>query len=82
MPDKKKEHSIDILLKVCLIISSRILLDAGQGVPDYIDELKTAMTKDNIQLQAILITHWHPDHIYGIKDVLKLVSKREYRNDE
>jgi ribonuclease/clavin/mitogillin len=58
--------------------SSRILLDAGQGVPAYIDELKTAMTKDDLRLQAILITHWHPDHVYGIKDVLKLVNKREY----
>lgn len=56
--------------------SRRILLDAGQGVPEYVDELKTAMTRDNLQLQAILITHWHPDHIYGIKDVLKLVNNR------
>jgi glyoxylase-like metal-dependent hydrolase (beta-lactamase superfamily II) len=54
------------------------LLDAGQGVPAYIDELKNAMTKDNLQLQAILITHWHPDHTYGIKDVLKLVNKRKF----
>ncbi|UJR31391.1 hypothetical protein I4U23_018885 [Adineta vaga] len=54
---------------------NRILLDAGQGVPEYIDGLKNAMTKDNISLQAILITHWHPDHIYGIKDVLKLVQQ-------
>jgi glyoxylase-like metal-dependent hydrolase (beta-lactamase superfamily II) len=53
------------------------LLDAGQGIPDYNNELKSAMAKDNIQLQAILITHWHPDHTYGIKDVLKLVDNRE-----
>jgi ribonuclease/clavin/mitogillin len=54
------------------------LLDAGQGVPAYIDELKNAMTKDNLRLQAILITHWHPDHIIGIKDVLKLANQCEY----
>jgi len=59
------------------LTSSRILLDAGQGIPDYNNELKTAMAKDNIQLQAILITHWHPDHTYGIKDVLKLVNNRK-----
>jgi ribonuclease/clavin/mitogillin len=61
-----------------MIIFSRILLDAGQGVPAYIDELKNAMTKDNLRLQAILITHWHPDHIIGIKDVLKLANQCEY----
>jgi len=59
------------------LTSSRILLDAGQGIPDYNNELKTAMAKDNIQLQAILITHWHPDHTYGVKDVLKLVNNRK-----
>ncbi|CAF3940817.1 unnamed protein product [Rotaria magnacalcarata] len=54
---------------------NRLLLDAGQGVPAYVDELKNTMKKNNIGLQAILITHWHPDHIYGIKDVLKLIDK-------
>ena len=58
---------------------SRILLDAGQGIPAYITELKGAMSKSRVSLQAILITHWHPDHIFGIKDVLKLVAQREYR---
>lgn len=57
--------------------SSRVLLDAGQGIPAYVDELKTAITKENLQLQAILITHWHPDHTYGIKDVLTLANNRE-----
>lgn len=56
--------------------SSRILLDAGQGVPEYITELKTAMAKDSLHLQALLITHWHPDHTLGIKDVLKLIDQR------
>ncbi len=58
------------------------MLDAGQGIPAYVNELKNAMSKDNLQLQAILITHWHPDHIYGIKDVLKLVNQRKYWNDQ
>lgn len=53
----------------------RILLDAGQGVPEYVTQLQTAMDKDKVQLQAILITHWHPDHTLGIKDVLKSVNQ-------
>ena len=56
------------------------MLDAGQGVPEYVEELKGAMAKENAALQAILITHWHPDHIGGIKDVLQLVNQREYRH--
>ncbi|CAF3717822.1 unnamed protein product, partial [Rotaria socialis] len=55
----------------------RLLFDAGQGATVYIDELKDTMKKNNIGLQEILITHWHPDHIYGIKYVLKLIDKRK-----
>ncbi|CAF5041336.1 unnamed protein product, partial [Rotaria magnacalcarata] len=31
---------------------NRLLLDAGQGVPAYVDELKNTMKKNNIGLQA------------------------------
>ncbi|CAF3367319.1 unnamed protein product [Rotaria socialis] len=55
---------------------NRLLFDAGQGATVYIDELKDTMKKNNIGLQEILITHWHPEHIYGIKYVLNLIDKR------
>ena len=66
----------NIRFKTNKIYSRRILLDAGQAIPEYKNQLQTAMAKDKLQLQAILITHWHPDHTLGIKDVLKLVDQR------
>uniref|UniRef100_A0AC35TNY7 Lactamase_B domain-containing protein n=1 Tax=Rhabditophanes sp. KR3021 TaxID=114890 RepID=A0AC35TNY7_9BILA len=49
----------------------KILIDTGDhGVSKYIECLKEAL-KGN-QIESIIITHWHDDHVGGIPDVLKL----------
>ncbi|GLG96086.1 Beta-lactamase-like protein 2 homolog [Gryllus bimaculatus] len=53
----------------------RILIDAGDSdVPQYIQNLKTVVSDENIDLEHIIVTHWHHDHIGGVKDVVKNVS--------
>ena len=47
-------------------------------MPAYVEELKSTLNKNRVGLEAILITHWHPDHTMGIKDILKLVQNRLY----
>jgi len=48
----------------------RILLDTGDGVPEYMPLLLKAMKQWGVtSIQEILLTHWHHDHIGGIPDI-------------
>lgn len=54
----------------------RILIDSGSpDFPEYITNLKSEITKENLEISDIIITHWHSDHIGGVKDILKHISK-------
>ena len=55
-----------------VITSSRILIDTGSGGSgEYIAHLKEVLTNNQTTIQEILVTHWHPDHVGGILDVVK-----------
>jgi ribonuclease/clavin/mitogillin len=53
----------------------RILIDAGQGIPQWIDLVKETLEQEKAHISTVLITHWHPDHVGGIPDLLKLQPK-------
>ena len=54
---------------------SRVLIDTGGGgSADYIAKLKEVLLNNQSSIQEILITHWHPDHVGGIADVLKCID--------
>ncbi|XKL63653.1 hypothetical protein PGB90_006017 [Kerria lacca] len=48
----------------------RILFDTGQGVPEYFNNLKSVLSSENVTLEHIIISHWHIDHIGGIKSIM------------
>ena len=61
---------------------SRILIDTGSpSVPEYTKNLKSCLQSfgENfpIKLQALVLTHWHEDHVGGIKDVLNEVVEEK-----
>ena len=41
----------------------------------YINNLKKELEKRNCHLQEILVTHRHVDHIAGVQDVLKNITR-------
>ena len=43
----------------------KIVIDTGQGVPKYIEELKENVDK----IECVICTHHHHDHIGGVADI-------------
>ena len=70
-----------VLFSSCSIVGTgkqRALIDCGEpDVPEYIDNLKTLLRERDISLSKIIITHWHPDHVGGTKDVLQHVASQD-----
>ncbi|ORX95299.1 Metallo-hydrolase/oxidoreductase [Basidiobolus meristosporus CBS 931.73] len=55
----------------------RLLIDTGEGKPEYIESLKLALkAAKDICISGILITHWHHDHVDGIPSVQELCQER------
>ncbi|XP_074599627.1 endoribonuclease LACTB2 [Brevipalpus obovatus] len=58
--------------------TKRVLIDTGEDDhPEYISLLKDVLGKNKISLSSIILTHWHPDHIGGLKQVLDLVDDKD-----
>lgn len=52
---------------------ARILIDTGEGKPIWRENLKKTLEAEGATLEKVLLTHWHPDHVGGVKDVKELV---------
>ncbi|KAI2635574.1 Metallo-hydrolase/oxidoreductase [Hypomontagnella submonticulosa] len=62
--------------------SKRLLIDTGEGKPSWIAALKKTLEEEKASIQSALITHWHPDHVGGIGQLLEhSPSTVIYKND-
>ncbi|OAX80995.1 hypothetical protein ACJ72_04672 [Emergomyces africanus] len=50
----------------------RLLIDTGEGYPIWSENLKATLENENATIKTTLLTHWHPDHIRGVPDLLKV----------
>lgn len=50
----------------------RILIDTGEGRPAWIASLRETLAQENATVGSALLSHWHYDHVNGIKDLLGL----------
>lgn len=48
----------------------RILIDTGEGNRIWPPSLQKALEDEKASVEQIILTHWHPDHVGGVKDVL------------
>ena len=53
----------------------RILLDTGDGMqPEYLLNLKNCLNLDKVIIKDIILSHWHPDHVGGTTEILKIAQ--------
>ncbi|EZA54763.1 Beta-lactamase-like protein 2-like protein [Ooceraea biroi] len=55
----------------------RVLVDTGEKktADAYIKVLNNVLTEENATIQHVVITHWHHDHIGGVKPVQNLLKE-------
>lgn len=59
-----------------------MLIDTGQGMPEWIASLKSVLEKEKITIDKAILTHWHHDHIEGVPDLLDYSpNTKVYKND-
>ena len=52
--------------------SQRLILDTGQGIPDWADLISKTLKNGTFSLSHVLLTHWHGDHSGGVPDLMLL----------
>lgn len=52
----------------------RILIDTGEGKPAWADSLRSVLCDENATIETVLISHWHHDHVGGIRDLQSIAE--------
>ncbi|KAK2767076.1 hypothetical protein FQN54_006395 [Arachnomyces sp. PD_36] len=52
--------------------SHRLIIDTGQGIPEWADLMSSTLAKSSIALSHVFLTHWHGDHTGGVPDLIRL----------
>lgn len=55
----------------------RLLIDTGEGKPSWKAALQRTLAEEGATVSVALLTHWHGDHVGGVKDVLSLRQEEE-----
>lgn len=56
-------------------IFRRILLDTGdKDVPEYQKHLAEVVQSEKVDIEHIVVTHWHHDHIGGVENLYGTIA--------
>lgn len=59
----------------------RILIDTGEGKTVWRESLGRVLWEEKAEIEAVVLTHWHGDHVGGVQDALALSPKaRVYKS--
>lgn len=60
----------------------RLLLDTGEGKTSWSRCLSSILSSEPTTISQAVITHWHPDHVGGVKDLISLCPEvTVYKHD-
>lgn len=52
-----------------------MLIDTSdQGQQQYLQNIKTVLDEQNVNIQEIVLTHWHHDHVGAVKELCSLLK--------
>lgn len=59
----------------------RVLIDTGEGQEEYHEKLAKYAALVGFEIEAVLITHWHGDHVGGVRKILEHAEERQQRKN-
>ncbi|XP_021205578.2 beta-lactamase-like protein 2 homolog isoform X1 [Bombyx mandarina] len=55
---------------------NRILVDTGDNnIPEYQKHLSDVVNSEKANIEHIVLTHWHHDHVGGVENIYKTIAK-------
>lgn len=51
------------------------------NVPQYIKNLKQVLQEEACDIEHLVVSHWHHDHIGGVPDVLKITTPSKMKTN-
>lgn len=62
-----------------LLFFSRILLDTGdKDVSEYQKSLSEVVQSEQVNIEHIVLTHWHHDHIGGVENLYGTIASKDF----
>ena len=62
--------------------SARLLIDTGEGKPSWSSALSSVLRSEDATVSRVLLTHWHPDHVGGVSQLLSLCPRATIHENE
>ena len=57
-------------------------MDTGEGKPSWAACLRRVLSDEKATVERAILTHWHPDHVGGVDDLLRIAPEAKVHKNE